>query len=92
MLRPDGRFLFLEHGLSPDPGIARWQRRLTPLQKMIGGGCHLDRPIAALLEASGLATDPATFEARYVPRLPRVVGWFSSGVARPQGSSSRSLL
>ena len=92
VLRPDGCFLFLEHGLSPDPGIARWQRRLTPLQKLIGGGCHLDRPIAALIEASGLAPDPATFEARYVPRLPRVVGWFSSGVARPQGSSSRSLL
>lgn len=90
VLRPEGRFLFLEHGLAPDPAIAHWQRRLTPLQKRIGGGCHLDRPILELLEHSGLRAEPAALEARYAPRLPRVVGWFTSGVAQP--TSSRSLL
>lgn len=30
VLRPDGTLLFVEHGLSPEPGIERWQHRLTP--------------------------------------------------------------
>jgi ubiquinone/menaquinone biosynthesis C-methylase UbiE len=28
VLRPGGRFLFLEHGLSPEPGVRKWQHRL----------------------------------------------------------------
>ena len=53
VLTPHGRLLFVEHGRSPDAGISRWQDRLTPLWKRIGGGCHLNRPIDRLLEASG---------------------------------------
>src|SRR5262249_19605202 len=48
VLRPEGRFRFVEHGLAPDPGVARWQHRLTPIQKRFAGGCHLDRPIDRL--------------------------------------------
>ncbi len=39
VLRPGGRFLFLEHGLGEDPGVQRWQHRLTPLQRRVGDGC-----------------------------------------------------
>ena len=53
VLRPGGRFHFLEHGLSPSPGAAKWQTRLTPLQRRIAGGCRLDRPIDLIIEASG---------------------------------------
>jgi ubiquinone/menaquinone biosynthesis C-methylase UbiE len=53
VLRPDGRLLFVEHGRSPERNIARWQDRLTPLWKRIGGGCHLNRPIGQLLEGAG---------------------------------------
>ncbi|MGB6013090.1 MAG: class I SAM-dependent methyltransferase, partial [Nodosilinea sp.] len=40
VLKPGGRFFFVEHGLSPDPGIQTWQNLLTPVQKRIAGGCH----------------------------------------------------
>jgi len=55
VLKPDGRMLFIEHGKSPDAGVARWQDRLTPPWKKIGGGCHLNRKIDALLGAAGFA-------------------------------------
>ena len=57
VLRPGGRFLFLEHGRSPDPRTARWQTRLTPLQRRLAGGCHLDRPIATLVSGAGLEVE-----------------------------------
>src|SRR4051812_31693685 len=49
LLRPGGRLLFIEHGLSPAPKLAKWQCRLTPIQKRLAGNCHLDRDPAALL-------------------------------------------
>src|SRR5688572_17298318 len=45
VLNPTGRLLFVEHGRSPDPRVARWQDRLTPVWKRIAGGCHLNRKI-----------------------------------------------
>ena len=82
VLKPGGQFLFLEHGLSPDPKIACWQHRLTPLQKIIGGGCHLDRPMRSLIEGAGLQVQSVGYEERYAPKLPKIVAWLTSGVAR----------
>lgn len=53
VLKPGGALLFIEHGLSPEPNVARWQHRLTPLWRRFAGGCHLDRKIDDLLRASG---------------------------------------
>ena len=53
VLRPGGRVLFVEHGLAPDPSVRKWQDRLTPLWKKVGGGCHLNRDIPAILSAAG---------------------------------------
>ncbi len=53
VLKPDGRLLFVEHGRSPDDHVRRWQDRLTPAWKRIGGGCHLNRAINELIEGSG---------------------------------------
>lgn len=85
VLKPGGQFLFLEHGLSPEAGVARWQHRLTPLQKVIGGGCHLDRPMRSLIEQAGLQIQSSGYEERYAPKLPKIVAWLTSGVARKDG-------
>ena len=53
VLEPGGSMLFVEHGLSPEPGVARWQHRLTPLWRRLAGGCHLDRNIDDLVRTAG---------------------------------------
>ncbi len=57
ILRPGGRFQLLEHGLSPDAGVARWQGRLEPLQRRLAGGCHLTREPVSLVEHAGFVVD-----------------------------------
>ena len=53
VLKANGYLIFLEHGRAPDPGVAVWQDRLTPLWKRAGGGCHLNRKVDELIEAAG---------------------------------------
>ena len=53
VVRPGGRFHFLEHGLSPVESVRRWQHRLEPVQRALAGGCHLTREIPELVGASG---------------------------------------
>lgn len=44
VLKPGGKFLFVEHELSPtNQGLASLQRTLSPLQVISADGCHLDR-------------------------------------------------
>jgi ubiquinone/menaquinone biosynthesis C-methylase UbiE len=50
VLKPGGKFFFVEHGLSNKPNVQVWQHRLTPIQKVIGDGCHLNRDIQKLVE------------------------------------------
>ena len=57
VLKPGARLVFVEHGLSPETRIARWQHRLTPCWKRIGGGCHLDRKMDDLIRAAGFQID-----------------------------------
>jgi len=54
VLKPGGELHFVEHGLAPQPGVQRWQQRITPLWSRAAGGCHLDRPIQDQLEEAGL--------------------------------------
>jgi ubiquinone/menaquinone biosynthesis C-methylase UbiE len=60
-----GRFHFVEHGLAPDDGVVRWQRRLTPVHRAVCGGCHLDRRIDDLVEAAGFRLE--SLERFYAP-------------------------
>ena len=80
VLKTAGRLLFVEHGLAPQPNVQKWQNRLTPVWTKISGGCHLNRPIAQLIETAGFAIE--TLETGYLPG-PKFLAFLSEGSARP---------
>ena len=53
VLKPGGELVFCEHGAAPDESVRRWQNRLNPVWKALGGGCNLNRPIPSLIEEGG---------------------------------------
>jgi SAM-dependent methyltransferase len=89
VLVPEGRLIFAEHGRAPDPGVARWQDRLTPLWRRVAGGCHLNRRIVDLLGAGGFAT--VELEQGYIAG-PRIGSYLYRGVARPAGAAAAAAV
>lgn len=81
VLKPGGQFLFSEHGLSPDPKVQRWQRRIEPFWTPLAGGCHLTRPVTASIETAGFSIE--SVETMYLPKTPKVLGWCEWGAAHP---------
>ena len=79
VLRPGGRFLFLEHGLSPDPAVRRWQRRLNGWEMRLADGCRLDRDIRRIVTARPFAS--VQIDQFYMDSLPKTHGCMSRGVA-----------
>jgi len=78
VLEPGGRFHFLEHGLAPDPGVAKWQRRIEPAQRRLADGCHLTRDPVSLVEAAGFVIEE--HQSRYA-RGPKPWTWMTTGKA-----------
>ncbi|GAB1721652.1 MAG: putative Methyltransferase [Nitrospira sp.] len=83
VLKPDGRLLFLEHGRSDDPSIARWQDRLNPLQQIVACGCNLNRRIDQLVVQAGLRLEQ--FDRYTLPGVPRIGGEMYRGMAYLNG-------
>ncbi|QDV37594.1 class I SAM-dependent methyltransferase [Tautonia plasticadhaerens] len=79
VLRPGGRFLFLEHGLGDDPGVRRWQRRLTPIQRRLADGCRLDLDVEAVVR--GQPFGHVEVDRFLLERTPRLLGSMYRGVA-----------
>jgi ubiquinone/menaquinone biosynthesis C-methylase UbiE len=73
VLKPTGRMIFCEHGEAPDAGVQKWQRRITPVWKAIGGGCHVGRPIPKLIRDAGFRVED--METMYLPGTPRFAGF-----------------
>ena len=69
VLKPGASLHFLEHGLSDDPDVIKWQLRLAPFQRRFAGGCHLTRDPAELIEQAGLTV--RTLERGALPGGPR---------------------
>ncbi|MGG6270629.1 class I SAM-dependent methyltransferase [Leptolyngbya sp. AN03gr2] len=78
VLKPGGRFFFLEHGLSNEPNVQVWQNRLTPIQKKVAGGCHFNRNIRQLIEQQ---FDQVTLDESYLENAPKVTSYLYKGVA-----------
>lgn len=81
VLKPSGRFLFLEHGRSDDAKTAVWQDRLNPLQNVIGCGCNLNRPIDRLIRQAGLHI--VQLDRFVMEGVPRIGGELYRGIATP---------
>jgi ubiquinone/menaquinone biosynthesis C-methylase UbiE len=81
VLRPDGQFLFFEHGLSPDPDVRRWQERTEPLFHWAFEGCHVTRHIPTIVEKGGFKIE--RMETGYLARFPKSASYYFWGVARP---------
>lgn len=80
VLKPSGRLLFSEHGLSPDARVGAWQNRLNPVWKKLAGGCHLNRPIRDLIAVSGF--EITHLDESYLPGTPRFAGYNYRGAAK----------
>jgi ubiquinone/menaquinone biosynthesis C-methylase UbiE len=81
VLKPGGSLLFVEHGRSDDPKVARWQDRWNPIQNWIGCGCNVNRKIDALVEQGGFRV--ASLERFLAEGAPRMFGEMYRGAATP---------
>jgi hypothetical protein len=79
VLRLGGRFVFLEHGLSDDAGVRRWQRRPNPIQRPLADGCRLDLDVEAVVR--GQPFRQFEVERFVMERTPRTHGTMSRGGA-----------
>lgn len=79
VLRPGGRFHFVEHGRALDARARRWQDRLNGVQQRVGGGCSLNRDIAGIIEAGGLSI--VELDRYYGKGMPKPYGAMYEGIA-----------
>jgi ubiquinone/menaquinone biosynthesis C-methylase UbiE len=71
VLKPGGRFVFMEHVRSRDDRLAAWQDRMAPLWLRFGHGCRCNRPTPETIEAfDGLDVGQLERDS-----MPRAVPW-----------------
>jgi ubiquinone/menaquinone biosynthesis C-methylase UbiE len=81
VLKPGGKFIFFEHGLSPDSGVRRWQKRTEPLFQWAFEGCHVTRDIPSLISEGGFNVEE--IETGYLAPFPKCGSYCFWGVASP---------
>jgi len=81
VLKPEGRYMFLEHGLSPDRGVARLQNLWNPIQKCLAGGCHVNRTIDRLILDAGFKIPELI---RFYMEGPKIFTYMYGGIAIPE--------
>lgn len=82
VLKPDGELIFFELGLSPDPSVQRWQKRLEPICHWLFQGLYLTRDIPSLLVEGGFQIKQ--MEEGYIAQFPRSLSYCWWGVVIPQ--------
>jgi ubiquinone/menaquinone biosynthesis C-methylase UbiE len=78
VLKPNGRFLFLEHVRSGDPKIVRRQDRIRPLYNLVG--CNPNRDTLTGIDASALTVE--SVKHGEIPKAPKVERPMIVGTAR----------
>ena len=78
VLKPGGKFFFIEHGLSNEPSIQTWQNRLNPIQNVIADGCNLNRNIRSIVQQQFSQVNVEEF---YADKTPKFMGYMYKGVA-----------
>ena len=78
VLKPGGRYIFIEHGRSASEDTARWQDRLNPLWLKLTGECNINRRIDEIVERGGFAMDSMD---RFLGDGPKVFASLYRGVA-----------
>jgi ubiquinone/menaquinone biosynthesis C-methylase UbiE len=86
VLKPGGNLVFVEHGLSPESRVARWQHRVTPCWRRIAGGCHLDRKMDDLIRSAGFQLNG--IETHYIDG-PKLMTFMYQGQASTRQGSDR---
>lgn len=79
VLRKDGKLIFFEHAVAPDPRVQRWQRRWAPIHRVLFAGLHITRDIPGLLVEAGFRIE--WMEAAYLARFPKSWTCFCWGTA-----------
>jgi ubiquinone/menaquinone biosynthesis C-methylase UbiE len=79
VLKAGGQCLFLEHGLSPEPKVQKWQKRLNWLQMRLAAGCHLDRNMKELIAAQPFSS--VEIKEFYLEHTPKTHGYIYRGSA-----------
>lgn len=81
VLKPTGKFIFLEHGLSREKWTAAVQKALNPIQKVVGCGCSLTVDVEKVFRESDFRVQQ--IRRRYVKHSPKFIGYIYEGVATP---------
>jgi ubiquinone/menaquinone biosynthesis C-methylase UbiE len=82
VLRPGGKFIFFEHGLSPDPRVRRWQEWSEPLFQLAFEGCHVTRDIPSLIREGGFKIEQ--LDTAYLAPFPKSGSYCWWGTAIPE--------
>jgi len=82
VLKPGGKLIFFEHGLSPDPRVRRWQERSEPLFRWAFEGCHVTRDIPSLIRQGGFRIEQ--MDAGYLAPFPKSGSYCWWGMAVPE--------
>jgi len=81
VLKPNGKLVFFELGLSPDPEVQRWQKQLEPLHHWLFQGLYLTRDIPTLIVQGGFQIEQ--LETGYLTQFPKSSSYCWWGVVAP---------
>ncbi len=82
VLKPQGKFIFFEHGLSPDLRVRRWQVRWDPFFHWAFEGCHVTRDVPSLIKQGGFKIEQ--MDTAYLAPFPKSGSYCWWGIAVPE--------